>query len=116
MNQRTHTQSKRLFAKAQHCIAGGVNSPSRSFAAVGGGSPVFMERGEGAYLYDADGNRYVDYLCAFGASSWACSPSSGGRLVGPLSGLALRPTEVEFAAKLCACAYPGNGSVQCLRY
>jgi glutamate-1-semialdehyde 2,1-aminomutase len=45
---------------------GGVNSPSRSFKAVGGGAPVFMDRGQGAYFYDVDGNRYIDYLAAFG--------------------------------------------------
>jgi glutamate-1-semialdehyde 2,1-aminomutase len=107
VNQRTHTQSKRLFAKAQHCIAGGVNSPSRSFAAVGGGSPVFMERGEGAYLYDADGNRYVDYLCAFGAlilghaHPAVVAAVSEGLPRGTVFG-APTELEVEFAAKLCA--------------
>ncbi len=47
-------------------IIGGVNSPSRSFKAVGGGAPVTIEKGEGAYLYDVDGNTYVDYLAAYG--------------------------------------------------
>lgn len=59
--------SESLFARAQRCIAGGVNSPSRSYDAVGGGAPRFIARGEGAYLYDVDGNRYIDYLAAFGA-------------------------------------------------
>ena len=61
-----HTNSERLYEQAQQVIVGGVNSPSRSFKAVGGGAPVYMERGEGAYFYDVDGNRYIDYLAAYG--------------------------------------------------
>ncbi|MBE3583326.1 MAG: glutamate-1-semialdehyde 2,1-aminomutase [Limnochordaceae bacterium] len=61
------TRSQQWFARAERVLAGGVNSPSRSYAAVGGGVPVFMQRGEGAYFYDVDGNRYIDYLAAFGA-------------------------------------------------
>lgn len=60
-------RSESLFARAQRRITGGVNSPSRSYDAVGGGAPRFIARGEGAYLYDVDGNRYIDYLAAFGA-------------------------------------------------
>jgi len=60
-------QSEVLFQRAQRRISGGVNSPSRSYAAVGGGAPAFIARGEGAYLYDADGNHYIDYLAAYGA-------------------------------------------------
>lgn len=67
-NQSGHTtRSRQLYERAERCIVGGVNSPSRSFAGVGGGAPLFMSRGEGAYLYDVDGNRYIDYLAAFGA-------------------------------------------------
>jgi glutamate-1-semialdehyde 2,1-aminomutase len=58
--------SEQLYELAQDVIVGGVNSPSRAFKAVGGGAPVFMERGEGAYFYDVDGNRYIDYLAAYG--------------------------------------------------
>src|SRR5438552_4065555 len=61
----TTTNSDALFAQAQQCIPGGVNSPVRAFRAVGR-SPIFMERGEGPYLYDVDGNRYIDYVCSFG--------------------------------------------------
>lgn len=60
------TQSAKLYNQALDVIVGGVNSPSRSFKAVGGGAPVFMKRAEGAYFYDEDGNRYIDYLAAFG--------------------------------------------------
>jgi glutamate-1-semialdehyde 2,1-aminomutase len=59
-------RSAQLFEEAQQHIVGGVNSPSRSFKAVGGGAPVFMKRGQGAYFYDVDDNRYIDYLAAFG--------------------------------------------------
>ncbi|WP_338055066.1 glutamate-1-semialdehyde 2,1-aminomutase [Sulfobacillus harzensis] len=54
------------FERAKSVIAGGVNSPARSFRAVGGDPPVVMDRGEGAWLIDVDGNRYIDYLAAFG--------------------------------------------------
>jgi len=60
------TNSERLHKEAIEHIVGGVNSPSRSYKAVGGGSPVAMERGDGAYFYDVDGNRYIDYLAAYG--------------------------------------------------
>ncbi len=57
--------SKRLFAEARRVIAGGVNSPVRAFRGVGG-NPVFFARGQGAYLYDVDGNEYVDYVGSWG--------------------------------------------------
>lgn len=63
MNRKT---SESLYQEAQRVIVGGVNSPSRAYKGVGGGTPVFMERGEGAYFYDVDGNRYIDYLAAYG--------------------------------------------------
>ena len=61
-----HTKSEQIYAEALIHIVGGVNSPSRSYKAVGGGAPVVMARGKGAYLYDVDGNRYIDYLAAYG--------------------------------------------------
>jgi glutamate-1-semialdehyde 2,1-aminomutase len=54
-----------LFARARDVIPGGVNSPVRAFGSVGG-TPVFMAQGSGAYLTDADGNRYVDLVCSWG--------------------------------------------------
>jgi glutamate-1-semialdehyde 2,1-aminomutase len=53
------------FDRAQQSIPGGVNSPVRAFKSVGG-TPVFMQRAQGAYLYDADGNRYIDYIASWG--------------------------------------------------
>lgn len=61
-----HTKSEQIYAEALEHIVGGVNSPSRSYKAVGGGAPVVMARGEGAYFYDVDGNKYIDYLAAYG--------------------------------------------------
>jgi glutamate-1-semialdehyde-2,1-aminomutase len=60
------TRSEALYAEALQHIVGGVNSPSRSYKAVGGGAPVFMKRAEGACFYDVDDNRYIDYLAAYG--------------------------------------------------
>src|SRR3954453_19597330 len=60
------TNSERLHNEALEHIVGGVNSPSRSYKAVGGGAPVVMERGQGAYFFDVDGNQYIDYLAAYG--------------------------------------------------
>jgi glutamate-1-semialdehyde 2,1-aminomutase len=54
-----------LFQEAQKLFPGGVNSPVRAFRAVGG-QPIFIERGEGPYLFDMDGNRYIDYVLSWG--------------------------------------------------
>jgi glutamate-1-semialdehyde 2,1-aminomutase len=59
------TRSEQLFAEAQSLIPGGVNSPVRAFRSVGG-TPRFIERGEGAYIWDADGNPYIDYVLSWG--------------------------------------------------
>ena len=57
--------SEKLFLEAQRHIPGGVSSPVRAFRAVGG-TPPFLVRGEGAYVWDADGNRYLDYVLSWG--------------------------------------------------
>lgn len=57
--------SKQLFERAQQSIPGGVNSPVRAFKSVGG-TPLFIQSAKGAYLYDADGNRYIDYIASWG--------------------------------------------------
>ena len=54
-------KSRLAFDRAKKLIPGGVNSPARAFGGVGG-EPIFIDRAEGAYLFDLDGNRYVDYL------------------------------------------------------
>jgi len=58
-------KSQAAFARAKSLIPGGVNSPARAFGGVGG-EPIFFERGQGAYLYDIDGNRYIDYVGSWG--------------------------------------------------
>ncbi|MGA1660170.1 MAG: aminotransferase class III-fold pyridoxal phosphate-dependent enzyme, partial [Burkholderiaceae bacterium] len=65
MNQPSIAQSQSLFAQAQRTIPGGVNSPVRAFRSVGG-TPRFFTRAQGPYLWDADGNRYVDTICSWG--------------------------------------------------
>lgn len=57
--------SEKLFKAAQEVIPGGVNSPARAFGAVGG-QPLFIERAEEAFIWDADGNRYIDYVLSWG--------------------------------------------------
>ena len=59
------TNSKTLFERAQRSIPGGVNSPVRAFKSVGG-TPIFFKSAKGAYLYDADGNSYIDYINSWG--------------------------------------------------
>jgi len=58
-------QSLAAFARAKQLMPGGVNSPARAFGGVGG-EPIFFERGQGAYLFDLDGNRYLDYIGSWG--------------------------------------------------
>lgn len=99
------TQSEILYRKAQEHIVGGVNSPSRSFKAVGGGAPVFMKRGQGAYFWDVDDNRYIDYLAAYGpiilghAHPALTEAIRGAAETGTLYGTPTE-TEIEFASLL----------------
>ncbi|HJN92625.1 MAG TPA: glutamate-1-semialdehyde 2,1-aminomutase [Dehalococcoidia bacterium] len=95
----TRPQSARAFADAQRVLPGGVDSPVRAFKAVGGEPPVIASA-EGAYLTDVDGNRYVDYVCAYGPLILGHAP---GRVVRALEEAARRgtafgaPTEQETA-------------------
>ena len=59
------TESKKLFDEAQELMPGGVNSPVRAFGGVGG-SPIFMKKAEGAYLFDEDNQKYIDYIGSWG--------------------------------------------------
>jgi len=59
------TNSQQLFSRAQLSIPGGVNSPVRAFKSVGG-TPLFISKAKGTYLYDADGNKYIDYIASWG--------------------------------------------------
>ncbi len=92
-----HARSEALFAEAQRLIPGGVNSPVRAFRAVGG-HPLFIVRAEGARLYDADGNSYIDYVGSWGpmilghAHPEIGAAVSGALLAGTSFGA---PTEAE---------------------
>ena len=59
------SESKKLFNRAQEVIPGGVNSPVRAFKSVGG-SPIFVRSANGAYLYDENNNRYIDFISSWG--------------------------------------------------
>lgn len=59
-------RSREIFERAEKLLVGGVNSPVRAFRSVGC-DPLVIERGEGQYLYDVDGNKYLDYVCSWGA-------------------------------------------------
>ena len=59
------TTSQALFSRAQQSIPGGVNSPVRAFKSVGG-TPLFIKKAKGAYLYDADDNQYIDFIASWG--------------------------------------------------
>ena len=82
-----HSGSQELFSEARRLFPGGVNSPVRAFTAVGG-QPLFFRKGEGAYLWDVDGNRYIDYVGSWGAAiaghahpevvAAACAAAAGG--------------------------------------
>ena len=63
--QMNHEKSLRVFSRAKQLMPGGVNSPARAFGAVGG-EPIVFDRGDGAFLFDVDGNRYIDYVGSWG--------------------------------------------------
>jgi glutamate-1-semialdehyde 2,1-aminomutase len=64
--KRERQRSREIFERAEKVLVGGVNSPVRAFRSVGG-EPLIIERGSGQYLYDADGNELLDYVCSWGA-------------------------------------------------
>ena len=92
-------QSERLFKLASKSIAGGVNSPVRAFKAVGG-TPVFFSRAKGPYLFDADGQRYIDYIGSWGPMiAGHANPNILNAVRGAIeNGLSFgAPTEIETA-------------------
>jgi glutamate-1-semialdehyde 2,1-aminomutase len=99
-------RSRALFDRAARVIPGGVNSPVRAFRAVGG-SPVFVSHAEGAYLYDADGRRFIDYVGSWGPMILGHAHPA---VVTAVAEAAARGTsygaatelEVRFAERLCA--------------
>jgi len=98
-------RSKQLFEEALQYIPGGVNSPVRAFRAVGG-SPFFVQRAKGPYVYDADGQEYIDYVCTWGPSILGHAAPEVVRAVQAAAehGLSFgipNPLEVELAKKIC---------------
>ena len=101
----TRCNSKVAFEKAQSVIPGGVDSPVRAFKSVGG-IPIFIEHGEGAYLVDVDGNRYVDFVQSWGPLIFGhCDKTIEFAVIDAVTkGLSFgAPTEVEtkLAVKIC---------------
>jgi glutamate-1-semialdehyde 2,1-aminomutase len=100
------TTSTELFTLAQRHIPGGVNSPVRAFKGVGG-SPVFFERAEGAWLYDVEGRRYVDYVGSWGPMVLGHAHPEVIRAVQETAAKGLSfgaptPLETAMAEKVCA--------------
>ena len=98
------TKSAALFERAVRVLPGGVNSPVRAMRAIGR-DPVFIERGEGAELVDADGNRYVDWVCSWGPlihghAHPAILAAVGAPYVVPRAAASLT------AARISGCAWP----------
>ncbi|MFT6153181.1 MAG: glutamate-1-semialdehyde 2,1-aminomutase [Crocinitomicaceae bacterium] len=109
------TRSEELFELAQKRIPGGVNSPVRAFKGVGG-TPVFFKRGEGTYVFDEDGNRYVDFVNSWGPlilghSAPTVIEAVKKQLVDGLSFGAPTEIEIEMADKVCE-IYPSMDMVR----
>jgi glutamate-1-semialdehyde 2,1-aminomutase len=99
------SRSSELFARAQKCIPGGVNSPVRAFRNVGG-EPFFVARGEGARIWDVDGNEYLDYVGSWGPAILGHAPNVVVEAVRDAAtrGLSFgipNPLEVEMAELIC---------------
>jgi len=97
--------SETLFAKAEKVIPGGVNSPVRAFGSVGG-NPIYVEKGEGAYLFDADGNKYLDFCSSWGPlilghANPAVLDAAKSTMDNGLTFGACNSKEVEMAELLC---------------
>ncbi|HYM36981.1 MAG TPA: glutamate-1-semialdehyde 2,1-aminomutase [Nitrospiraceae bacterium] len=109
------TASQKLFAEAQRYIPGGVNSPVRAFKSVGG-QPLFIAKAKGAYLWDADGNKFVDYVHSWGPMILGHAP---GPVIKAIQRAAARgtsygaPTELEVRlAKMIGEAVPSMEQVR----
>ena len=110
-----HRRSEKLFAAAQRILPGGVNSPVRAFKSVGA-TPIFVEKGKGAHIQDADGNTYIDYVMSWGPLIHGHAPKG---LLKALSAAAAKgtsfgaPTELETRlARRVAMLMPGMERVR----
>ena len=107
LNTLSHSRprSAEMFAEARQFIPGGVNSPVRAFRGVGG-EPFFINRAEGAHIFDVDGNEYVDFVGTWGPAILGHAPSVVVEAVRAAAGRGLsfgipNPDEVEMARLLC---------------
>ncbi|MDO8663112.1 MAG: glutamate-1-semialdehyde 2,1-aminomutase [Candidatus Omnitrophota bacterium] len=115
MKNLTVKKSKACFDMAKKFIPGGVNSPVRAFKAVGM-DPLFIEKGSGAYIYDADGHRYIDYVLSWGALILG---HADPRVIKPVAGILKKgtsfgaPTKKEITlARLITELYPSIEKVR----
>lgn len=110
-----YQRSSALFEEAVKVIPGGVNSPVRAFKSVGG-TPIFVERAEGPYLYDADGNRLIDYINSWGPMilGHAYAPVVDALVEKAKLGTSFgMPTELETTiAKLAVSMVPGIDKIR----
>ena len=110
-----YKRSSSLFAEAQQVIPGGVNSPVRAFKAVGG-DPIFVKEAKGAYLYDEDGNRLIDYINSWGPMilGHAYKPVVDALVEKAQKGTSFgMPTEIETEiAKLAVKMVPGIDKIR----
>jgi glutamate-1-semialdehyde 2,1-aminomutase len=108
-------QSQQLFGRAQQSIPGGVNSPVRAFKSVGG-NPIFMKSAQGAYMIDADGNKYIDYINSWGPMILGHCHPEVVEAIQQRAGSALSfgaPTELEIEmAELIKSMVPNVGLVR----
>lgn len=105
-----YKRSSALFKEAQNYIPGGVNSPVRAFKAVGG-TPIFAKKAEGAYVYDEDGNRFIDYISSWGPMilGHAYPPVVDAVIAKAKSGTSFgMPTEIETELAKLAIAMAPN--------
>ncbi len=108
--------SESMYHEALDVIVGGVNSPSRSYKAVGGGAPRFFEKAKGPYMWDVDGKQYIDYLAAYGplilghAHPKLVEAISRAAQTGTLYG-ASTPWEIKFA-KMIRAAIPSMEKIR----
>jgi glutamate-1-semialdehyde 2,1-aminomutase len=113
---RTFNRSKEMYEQACRLLPGGVDSPVRAFRSVGG-NPLFIERGQGARVYDVDGNAYIDYVCSWGPLILGhAHPAVTAGLAGVIAGGTSfgAPTERELVlAGLVTEALPSVEKVRC---
>ena len=116
MSSLNRSQSNKLFQESKTYFPGGVNSPVRAFKSVGG-TPLFITRGKGSHIWDADGNEFIDFCCSWGplilghahpkvvesiTSSAAKGTSFGAPSIEENTLAILAPAVLEFVERVCS--------------